>query len=100
MIRITRQGKTCVTLEGHADSDVYGKDLVCAAVSALVLTLAEAVKQQPGAEVVLSPGNSRIRSGPEAEAAFDCICLGFALLAKKYPDYVRYSRQNACRGGS
>ena len=100
MIRITRQGKTWVRLEGHAGSDVYGRDLVCAAVSALVLTLAEAVKDKPGAEVILSPGNSRIRSGPEAEAAFDCICLGFALLAKKYPDYVCYSRQNACRGGS
>ena len=100
MIRITRQGETAVSLEGHAGSDVYGRDLVCAAVSALVLTLAEAVKDKPGAEVILSPGSCHIRSGPEAEAAFDCICKGFALLAEKYPDYVCYSRQNACRGGS
>ena len=62
MIRITRQGGTFVTLEGHAGSDVYGRDLVCAAVSALVLTLAEAVKDKPEAEVILSPGNSHIRS--------------------------------------
>ena len=91
MIRITRQGETAVSLEGHAGSDVYGRDLVCAAVSALVLTLAEAVKDKPGTEVVLNPGNSHIRSGPEAEAAFDCICKGFALLAKKYPDYVCFT---------
>ena len=96
MIRITRLGETSVKLEGHAGSDVYGKDLVCAAVSALVLTLAEAVKDKPGAEVILKPGDSVIRCGQEAEGAFDCICLGFALLAKKYPDYVCYFRQNAC----
>ena len=100
MIRITRQGKTHVTLQGHAGSDVYGRDLVCAAVSALVLTLAANVEGMEGAEISLEAGNSRIQCGPDGEAAFDCICLGFALLAKKYPDYVCYSRQNACRGGS
>ena len=100
MIRITRQGETSLKLEGHAGSDVYGKDLVCAAVSALVLTLAEAVKDKPGAEVILKPGDSQIRCDQEAEAVFDCICKGFALLAEKYPEYVCYSRQNACRGGS
>ena len=91
MIRITRQGETAVSLEGHAGSDVYGRDLVCAAVSALVLTLAETVKQQPEAEVILSPGSSHIRSSLESEAAFDCICKGFALLAEKYADYVCFT---------
>lgn len=89
MIRITRQGATCVTIEGHACSGGYGRDLVCAAVSALALTLGEAAKQQDG-QVVLKPGYSRIQCGGEAEAAFDCICLGFSLLAGKFPDFVNY----------
>lgn len=91
MIRITRESPTAVVLEGHADSDVYGKDLVCAAVSALALTLGENVRGLRGAEITLIPGNSRISCGQEdAAAVFDCICTGFALLARKYPEFVCY----------
>lgn len=91
MIRITRQGATCVTLKGHACSDVYGKDLVCAAVSALALTLAANVEGNEHAEVSLKPGNSRISCHPEAAGIFDCICKGFQLLAEKFPEHVYFS---------
>lgn len=90
MIRITRHSPGCVSVEGHANSDVYGKDLVCAAVSALVLTLAANVEKMKGAEMVLEPGNCRIQCGSEADAVFDCICKGFQMLAGKYPGYVCY----------
>ena len=91
MIRITRQGETAVSLEGHAGSDVYGRDLVCAAVSALVLTLAANVEGMEGAEIFLEAGNSQVQCGLEAAEVFDCVCKGFALLAKKYPDYVCFT---------
>ena len=90
MIRITRQGETCVRLEGHAGSDVYGKDLVCAAVSALMLTLAANVEGKEAAEIVLQPGNSRISCIPDAAGIFDCICTGFEMLARRFPEYVSY----------
>ena len=45
MICITRHNTTAVTVEGHACADDYGKDLVCAAVSALVLTLEANLKR-------------------------------------------------------
>lgn len=92
MIRIVRENPTCVTLKGHAGSDVYGRDLVCAGVSALALTLGENLREVTGAEVVLLPGNSRIRCPREEStlAVFDCVCRGFSLLARKYPDNVRY----------
>ena len=88
MIRITRVSPACVTLEGHALSDVYGKDLVCAAVSALMLTLAANVEGKEYSEVSLKPGNSRISCIPEETGTFDCICKGFQLLAEKFPEYV------------
>ncbi len=92
MIRITRHSPGCVSVEGHANSDVYGKDLVCAAVSALVLTLAANVEKMKGAEILLEPGFSRIQCRPDAVgiAVFDCICKGFEMLAGKYPEYVCY----------
>lgn len=88
MIRITRVSPVCVTLEGHANSDVYGKDLICAAVSALALTLAANVEGKEHAEVSLKPGNSRISCTPEETGTFDCICEGFQLLAEKFPEHV------------
>ena len=90
MIRITRHSPGCVSVKGHANSDVYGKDLVCAAVSALVLTLAANVEKMERAEILLEPGNCRIQCCSEAETVFDCICKGFEMLAGKYPGYVCY----------
>lgn len=91
MIRITRQGATCVTLKGHAGSAEYGKDLVCAAVSALALTLAANAEDLEEAEILLEPGNSRISCSPDAAGMFDCICKGFQLLAEKFPEHVYFS---------
>ena len=102
MIRITRQGTTCVTIEGHARSDVYGKDLVCAAVSVLALTLEANLGrmyrkgQLRSVLVHLEAGNARLRCSPRKEhmaaaaEVFDNICLGFELLAGKYPGFVSY----------
>ena len=91
MIRITRVSPACVTLEGHACSDVYGKDLVCAAVSALALTLAANAEDLEEAEILLEPGNSRISGHTDAAGMFDCICKGFQLLAEKFPEHVSFS---------
>ena len=88
MIRITRHSPACVTLEGHANSAPYGKDLVCAAVSALMLTLAANVEGKEAAEIVLQPGNSRISCTPDAAEIFDCFCVGFEMLARRFPEYV------------
>lgn len=101
MIRIQREGPACVTLKGHAGSDVYGRDLVCAGVSALALTLGETAAALPGAEVTLRPGDSSIRCAPEAKAvaAFDCVCGGFALLARKYPGFISFSQVKSSVSG-
>ena len=107
MIRVIRKSETCVTLEGHAGSDIYGKDLVCAAVSALALTLdanIDRMRRQGMLEssvVHLAPGSARLRCTPRKErrkevaAVFDGICAGFAMLGEKFPGLVRYSVVNA-----
>lgn len=89
-----------VTVTGHAGAAPHGEDLVCAAVSALVCTLAEAVRrlernhQAENVEIRLFAGDAEVSFVSEyeclANAVVDTVCLGLECLAKEYPQYVRY----------
>ena len=91
-----------VTVEGHAGSGPEGHDLVCAAVSALALTLAGNVAYMETQEAVrnvitdLKEGNAQIHCTPyrrykdSVEQIFRAICVGFELLATKYPKNISY----------
>ena len=91
-----------VTVEGHAGSGPEGHDLVCAAVSALALTLAGNVKYMEAQDAVhgvtihLGEGNAEIqctayrRYKDSVEQIFRSICVGFELLSTKYPDNISY----------
>lgn len=103
MIRIVYNKPYCrVTVDGHAHSDEEGKDLVCAAVSALTYTLAANVAHickggQAREQVcVMERGHSEISCKPlnryryGVALAMDAVCVGYELLAGQYPEYVRY----------
>ena len=103
MVKITYYRKQYrVTCLGHANSASNGKDLVCAAVSALVLTLAENVTQMAAAGQVARPvlqlreGDCCVscrpkgRLAPAVALSFDTVCSGFQLLEKLYPQYVKF----------
>ena len=91
-----------VTIEGHAGSGPEGHDLVCAAVSALALTLAgnvsymEAQEAVHGVAIKLDEGKAEIQCIPfrrykdSVEQIFRAICVGFELLATKYPKNISY----------
>ena len=87
---------------GHAGFASMGQDIVCAAASILVYTAGElaldmerrgqlrcppVVKLRPGdAQVFFTPdGAGRQR----AETGLETVGYGFALLAKKYPRWIR-----------
>ncbi len=98
----------CITIKGHAESAEKGHDLICAAVSALALTLAANLEQtkitdpekENGCcrEVFSSfdDGDCRIRCVPvplgslEICTVFDTICTGFRMLAENWPEYVSF----------
>lgn len=92
-----------VTVKGHARSDEYGKDLVCAAASALALTLAANVGNMASRDYVtayttrLEPGDAEISCNPRDEyrdsvkQVFMSVCVGFEILADQYPDYISYA---------
>jgi uncharacterized protein YsxB (DUF464 family) len=89
-----------VTVKGHAGSGPEGHDLVCAAVSALALTLAGNVSHMEAQEAVrnvvinLKEGNAEIQCTPyrrykdSVEQIYQAICVGFELLATKYPGNI------------
>ena len=91
-----------VTVEGHAGSGPEGHDLVCSAVSALALTLAGNVSYMAAQEAVYEPiikleeGNAEIQCTPyrrykdSVAQVFRAICVGFELLATKYPENISY----------
>ena len=92
-----------VTVEGHAGSGPEGHDLVCAAVSALALTLAGNVSYMQAQDAVhgvtidLKEGNAEIqctayrRYKDSVAQIYRAICVGFELLATKYPENISYS---------
>ena len=103
MIHVTYHRKyNRVTVEGHAGSGPEGHDLVCAAVSALTLTLAGNVSYMEAQEAVrnvaidLKEGNAQIqctayrRYKDSVEQIYRAICVGFELLSTKYPENIYY----------
>ncbi len=103
MIRVTYWRKSNkVKIIGHAGSAPYGEDLVCAAVSALVYTLAAnaAMLRDDGYTrriiTKIEPGNSEIDIIPKRRyknstaLVVSTVCVGFGLLAKQYPEYIQF----------
>ena len=88
--------------KGHAGSDTYGHDLVCAGVSTLVYTLIGNLDRLHGVdygdiEIRLEPGDSQVRfmaeKGKDSVPAliFQTICVGFEMLEQQFPEFVRYT---------
>ena len=96
-----------LTAKGHAGGGEYGKDPICAAVSALVLTLganvADLCLQENAERPVLftAPGAAEISCTPKEGMAqvvtlmFDTLCQGFAVLQRLHPENVRFVMLNA-----
>ena len=91
-----------VTITGHAGSGPEGHDLVCASASTLALTLAGNVSYMEAQEAVydvtikLNEGDAEIqcsayrRYKDSVAQIFRAICVGFELLATKYPENISY----------
>ena len=94
-VRYDREG-LCLTMEGHAQAGPAGDDLVCAALSTLMMTLER--RMQDTAERTLpivkrAPGFFSIRCAPErgeelCRESFDTIAAGIAALAENRPENV------------
>lgn len=87
-------GTYTLRVTGHAGFRP-GNDIVCAAVSALVCTLA-ATLDALGADVTalrMEPGDVTIaaRAGEGVDAAYRMACIGLRLTAAAYPENVKFT---------
>lgn len=81
----------CLEVVGHAEY-ACENDVVCAAVSALLESLAAYLEESddPGADADLADGYAMITVS-ERNAAFDMVACGISAIADNYPDYVTMS---------
>ena len=81
-----------LSVKGHAGYGEYGRDIVCAAVSALVVALADYVEAEAGSEaqtfVEIRPGHAVLRAGGKMCEAFRPVYRGLCRLARTYPEHV------------
>ena len=100
MIRIAlfRAGEKILGFEckGHAGYAEAGNDIVCAAVSILTTTCANALESVAGkeAEAEVSDGFMKVvlpekEVSPETQIIFQTIFQGLSDLAEEYPKYLR-----------
>ena len=90
-------GKLSIYLSafGHADYAERGKDIVCAAVSALCTSFANALLAYgvPKASIRMKEGDFYVsatidKSQEKCEGAYDLVTMGLSMLAEEYPDHV------------
>ncbi len=93
-------GPTCrLEASGHAGYAPAGQDIVCAGASTLMQTLCALLAGEEGAKSGAwdEPDGPRLAvtaaapQKPWVEGAFEFAKAGFALLAERYPDYVRFA---------
>ena len=77
-----------IAFSGHAGYAPEGEDIVCAAVSILFFTLAEAAVQKGGGAFFRS-GEGKIFVPEELERELSFVRSGISLLAEKYPEKVQ-----------
>lgn len=82
--------------EGHAEFAPKGQDIVCAAVSALMQTLAYSLDS--GTVTCADDSNLMVvqaKQGTDSLAKFELVTDGLILLADAYPEHVRYINMHA-----
>lgn len=96
------KNRHCLTVTGHAGAGKKGNDIVCAAISVLVLTLAENVRALANTGtakahcVQVREGEAKIRCTPVScmdavvQCIFESVCCGFEVVQQMYPDHVDY----------
>lgn len=87
-----------LTAEGHAGGGEYGKDIICAGISAITHTLAQYLLRYEHTMwpvIRMKPGAAYIRGRPlpgyrrRTREAFRQAMDGLQAFAEQYPDHVR-----------
>jgi uncharacterized protein YsxB (DUF464 family) len=88
-----------IDIRGHARAGPYGQDIVCAAVSALVQTLEQAICELTNdvIDCEIGSGHFNLITKHLSSAAWllvDAFLLGVSRIAESYPENVRIVRED------
>ncbi len=83
-----------ISVNGHAGYDEYGKDIVCAGVTALVETLIASIEKLTSDKIEydISSGKAYIKYrdlSENAETLIDSFFIGICMIASEFPNNVR-----------
>lgn len=82
----------------HCKGHAVGSTEVCAAVSALTISLGEWLVQAETEVLRRWAKDAEIyfcfRGGKEEKAVFDMVCLGFGKLEERYGEYIKVNAKN------
>ena len=93
--RYTAEGNThTLSVRGHANYDEYGKDIVCAGVSALVQALMGWIENKPyiTADCTRSDGGEitiECQGDDDVASVFYMTAIGVEQIATNYPQHVQ-----------
>lgn len=83
-----------IKISGHAGYAEPGKDIVCAAVTALTQTLIQSIENLTDDEIEyrISPGKVEVEYGNLSEKSktlVDSFFIGICLIAEEFPEHVK-----------
>lgn len=82
-------------VEGHANYDEHGKDIVCSAVSSLALSVFMTINKYHITNYVKKEGLLAVHFIPELNTAFymEVLLIGMEQLAYQYPKHITISEK-------
>lgn len=97
MIKVTEHNES-INIEGHAGYAPHGKDIVCAAVSALCQTLIQSIDDltEDSLEYSMQSGMVEIKHkilSEKAQLLIESFFVGIEMIADNYPEHVQLSRR-------
>lgn len=90
-------------IEGHAEQNIIGKDVICAGISTLTQTFACVCKSMDKAgwttkpaKIAMENGRAVLQAYPRTHTCFvarcklDGIAEGFVFMAENFPEYISF----------
>ena len=95
MIRVKRilsEDELCgFEIKGHANSEEYGKDLVCAAVSSIITGGFNALVKEEIDKITLNEGYAKViikNHGNQSKMVLNVIDIQLQTIEERYPKYI------------
>lgn len=97
MVRVSVKPR-CIVIKGHADYDVYGKDIVCSSISSIVTTSVNAILSFNKKAIKYSVKRGLVRidvikNDETTRKLLDNMINLFVELSKQYPDNIKVERE-------